>query len=92
MWHIVTGCEGCLINIMLAFLQQKQFSTDKREAAICKLEKKQKRKSIARFSISVLPADWHIFFLGAVTRLCDDDFTFECFTTECFTLWAEIPE
>ena len=67
------------------------FSIDKREVAICKLEKIQKRKSIAIFSISVLPADWHIFFLGAVTRLCDDDFTFECFTTECFTLWAEIP-
>ena len=89
MWHIVTGCEGCLINIMLAFLQQKQFSTDKREAAICKLEKIQKRKSSTTFS--VLPADWHIFFLGAVRRLCGDDFTFECFTTECFALWAEIP-
>ena len=91
MWHIVTGCERCSINIMPVFLHKTNFTIDKREAAICKLEKIQKRKSIATFSISVLPADWRIFFLGAATRLCDDDFTFECFTTECFTLWAEIP-
>ena len=43
------------------------------------------------FSISVLTADCCFLFLRAATRLRDDDSTFECFTIECLTLWAEIP-
>ena len=68
--------------------------TNKRVTAICKLEKKKiqkKEKSIAKFSISVLPVDWGFLFLGAATGLHDDDSTVGCFAIESFTLWAEIP-
>ena len=50
-----------------------------------------KRKIHRAFSISVPPADWRILFLGAATGLHDDDSEFGRFTTECFTLWEEIP-
>ena len=66
-------------------LPAKYFTIDKRVRAICKLDKAQK-KSIATFSMLVLPADCRFLFLVAATGLHDDDSTFECSTVECFTL------
>ena len=70
-----------------------KFTIDKRVTAICKLDQStiKKVKSIVTFSISVQTADCRFLLLGAATRLRDNDSAFECFTIECFTLWAETP-